>query len=84
MTHICFSKLNISGSNNGLLPGLRQAIIIQEHPFENVVWTMEAILFRPHCVNSLWTFNTHMASWIFVNIDLTDAEFCAFGNIASH
>ena len=27
MTHICVSKLNIIGSDNGLLPGRRQAII---------------------------------------------------------
>ena len=27
MTHICVSKLNIIGSDNGLSPGLRQAII---------------------------------------------------------
>ena len=33
-THICVSKLNIIGSDNGLLPGQRQAII----------WTNAAIL----------------------------------------
>ena len=27
MTHICISKLNIIGSDNGLLPDRRQAII---------------------------------------------------------
>ena len=27
VTHMCISKLTISGSNNGLLPGRRQAII---------------------------------------------------------
>ena len=27
VTHICFSKLTIFGSDNGLLPGRRQAII---------------------------------------------------------
>ena len=27
MTHICVSKLNIIGSDNGLSPGRRQAII---------------------------------------------------------
>ena len=28
MTHKCISKLNIIGSDNGLLPGQRQAIIL--------------------------------------------------------
>ena len=28
MTHICISKLTIIGSDNGLSPGLRQAIIL--------------------------------------------------------
>ena len=79
MTHICVGKLTIIGSDNGLAPGRRQAIIrtnarislighlgsnfndilseiptfsfIQENPFENVVWEMAAILYRPRCVN---------------------------------
>ena len=84
MTHICVSKLNIFGSNNGLSPGWRQTIIIQEHLFENVVWTMEAILFRPHCVNSLCTNNAHMTSWIFVKIVLTDADFFVHLEISPH
>ena len=35
VTHICFGKLTIIGSNNGLLPGRRQAII----------WTNAGIFF---------------------------------------
>ena len=73
MTHICVGYLIIIGSDNGLSPGRRQAIIwtnaigivnwnlrnkfqwninqnpyiiIQENPFENVVWKMAAILSR--------------------------------------
>ena len=34
VTHICFSKLTIIGSDNGLSPGRRQAII----------WTSDGIL----------------------------------------
>ena len=53
VTHICVGNLTIIVSDNGLLPGQRQAIIwtnagillIQENAFENVVWKMAAILF---------------------------------------
>ena len=75
--HICVSKLTIIGSDNGLSPGRRQAIIwanagilligplgtnlseilieiytfsLKKNAFENVVWEMAAILFRPQCV----------------------------------
>ena len=41
VTHICISKLNIIGSDNGLSPGRRQAII----------WTNAGILL----IGSLWT-----------------------------
>ena len=64
MTHIFIGKLTIIGSNNGLSPGRRQAIIwtnagillidhskqSSENVFENVVWKMAAILSRPQCV----------------------------------
>ena len=42
MTHICVSKLTTIGSDNGLSPGRRQAII-----------KMAAILSRRQCVNTL-------------------------------
>ena len=51
VTHICVSKINTIGSDNGLSPGRRQAIIwtnddksnifIQENALENVVCEME-------------------------------------------
>ena len=41
MTHICVSKLTIIGSDNGLSPGRRQAII----------WTNDGILL----IRTLWT-----------------------------
>ena len=54
MTHICVSKLTIIGSDNGLSPGRRQAII----------WTNDAILlirtFRTHLseiVSEIHTFS---------------------------
>ena len=68
VTHICVSELTIIGSDNGLSPGRRQAIIwnnvgilligplgtnfIQENAFESVVCEMRAMLSRPQCVNS--------------------------------
>ena len=46
--HICFSKLNIVGSDNGLLPGKRQAII----------WTKAGILLiEPLGTKLQWNFN---------------------------
>ena len=64
--HICVGKLTIIGSDNGLSPERRQAIIwtklqwnfnqnsnifIQENAFENVICEMTSILSRPQCVN---------------------------------
>ena len=67
--YICIANLAIIGSDNGLSPGRRQAIIwtnarilssgplgtnfIHENGFESVVCEMAAILSRPQCVNSL-------------------------------
>ena len=64
MMHICVSLLTIIGSDNGLSPERRQAIIwtnaeilfysyifIQENAFETVVGEMTSILSRPQCVN---------------------------------
>ena len=65
VTHICVGKLAIIGSDNGLSPGRRQAIIwtsagilwigrlgtnLSENAFENVVWKMASILPWPQCV----------------------------------
>ena len=61
MTHICVGKLTIIGSDNGLLPGRRQAIIctnagILRTNFNEIlieiytIWKMAAILSRPQCV----------------------------------
>ena len=63
VTHICVCKLTIIGSDNGLSPGRRPAIIwtnahqnsyifIHENALENVVRKLAAILSRPQCVNS--------------------------------
>ena len=69
VTHICVSKLGIIGSNNGLSPGRRQAIIcingvilliatnINEILIEIYTFSfkkMMAILSRPQCLNILW------------------------------
>ena len=62
MTHICVSDLTSIGSDDGLSPGQRQAIIwtnagilsnifIHENAIESVVCEMAAILSRPQCVN---------------------------------
>ena len=52
VTHICVGILIIIGSDNGLAPGWRQAIIIfiQESALEIVVREMASILSRPQCV----------------------------------
>ena len=61
VTHICVSDITSIGSDNGLSPGRRQAIIrtnagifnrnsnifIQENAFESVVCEKAAILSRP-------------------------------------
>ena len=57
--HICVNKLIIIGSDNGLSPGRRQAIIwtnagILLIALENVVGKTAAILSRPQCDNELW------------------------------
>ena len=63
VTHICVNKLAIIGSDNGLSPGRRQAIIwtnilecifIQENAFESVVRKLAAVLSRPQCVKHVW------------------------------
>ena len=59
VTHTCVTKLTIIGSDNGLSPGGRQAIIWTNDGIlltgtwgtnENVVCGMVAILSRPQCV----------------------------------
>ena len=73
MTHICVGNLTIIGSDNGLSPGRRQAIIwtnagilligplgknfIEENVFECVVCEMAAILSRPQGANFLRSIN---------------------------
>ena len=67
VTYICVSKLTIIGSDNGLSPGRRQAIIwtnagillirplgtnFNENASENVVCEIAFILSRPQCVKS--------------------------------
>ena len=64
VTHICVGKLSIIGSDNGLSPGRRQAILwtkagmlligpLGTNFSEIVVCEMAAILSRPQCVNPL-------------------------------
>ena len=50
VTHICFSKLTIIGSDNGLSPGRRQAII----------WTNDGILL----IRTVWTHFSEIVSKI--------------------
>ena len=57
MTHICVGNLTIIGSDNGLSPSRRQAII-WTNAFECMVCEMAIILSRPQCVkliDSLFT-----------------------------
>ena len=59
VTHICVSKLTIIGSDNGLSPGRRQAII----------WTNAGILLiGPLGTNFKWNFNRN--SYIFIQENL--------------
>ena len=60
LTHICFSKLTIIGSDNGLLPGRHQAII----------WTNAGILLIEHLgtnfseiLNEIHTFSFKKMHW---------------------
>ena len=56
VTHICVSKITIIGSDNGLSPGRRQAIIwTNENVLENVICEMASILSRPQRVKWLIT-----------------------------
>ena len=55
--HLCVSKLTMIGSDNGLLPGRRQAIIwtnagrnAARNAFENIIWKVAAILSWPQFV----------------------------------
>ena len=55
MTHICVSYLTIIGSDNGLSPGRRQAIIWTNAGIlliEPLATNLASILSRPQCVNS--------------------------------
>ena len=69
--HKCVSKLTIIGSDNGLSPALRQAIIhnlnqslyifIHENALENAIWKKATIFSWPQCVNTGLTFGKHYA-----------------------
>ena len=102
MTHICVNKLTSIGSDNGLSPGRRQAIIwtnvgilllrtlgtiiseilteidifaFTKNTFENVVWEMAAILYRPQCFNVFpvsigtdikWNIDRILIAWLHI------------------
>ena len=60
VTYICVGNLAIIGSESGLFPCRRQAIIwtnagilLKENALESVVWGMASNLSRPQCVKSL-------------------------------
>ena len=74
VTHICVSKLTTIGSDNGLSPSRRQAIIwtknvrqnsfifIQENAFENVVCERASIQSRPQWVKVWWYYDWRISA----------------------
>ena len=90
MTHICIDNLTIIGTDNGLSPGWRQAIIwtstgilligtlgtnfIQGKAFEIVICEMAAILSGPQCVNAAWIQVIHLSDYIYKAIDKPPAS----------
>ena len=65
MTHICVSKLTIIGSDNGLAPGRRQAII----------WTNDGILLNSNLRNKL-QLNLKHNSYIFIQENAFENVVC--------
>ena len=70
MTHICVSKLTITGSDNGLLPGGRQAII----------WTNAGILLIRNLRNKL-QWNLKQNSCIFIQENAFENVVCEMASI---
>ena len=69
VTHICVSKLTITGSNNGLSPGRRRAII----------WTDAGILLiRPRVTNSEILIEIHTFSLDNIRLKMSSAKCCPF------
>ena len=72
VTHICISRLTITGSDNGLSPGRRQAII----------WTNAGILLIGPIRNKLqWKFNRN--SNIFIHENAFESVVCEMAAILS-
>ena len=70
--HICISRLTITGSDNGLSPGRRQAII----------WTNPGILLIGPLENKLlWKFN--LSSNIFIHENAIESVVCEMAAISS-
>ena len=72
MTHICVGKLTTIGSDNGLSPGRRQAII----------WTIAGILlFRPLGTKFKWNLNRN--SYVFIQENSFENVVCEMAAILS-
>ena len=70
VVHICVSKLTIIGSDNGLSPGLRQAII----------WTNAGILLigQPKKINEILLGN-HSFSFMKIHLKMPSGKWLPFG-----
>ena len=76
MTHICFSKLTIIGSDNGLSPGWRQAIIWSSEPM------LEYYIVNSKLRNKLqWNLNRN--SYIFIQENTFENVVCEMVAILS-
>ena len=71
VTHICVSKLTIIGSDNGLSPGLLQAII----------WTNAEILFIGPLEKLQWNLNQN--SYVFIQENVIERVDCEMAAILS-
>ena len=71
MTHICLSKLTTIGSDNGLSPGQRQAII----------WTNEGILLIPEDLGDKLRWNVKRTSNIFIKENAFENVVCEMATI---
>ena len=71
MTHICVSNLTITGSDNGLSPGRRQAIILTNAGIM-LIWTLLRNKF-------LWNINRN--SYIFIQENAFENVVCEMASI---
>ena len=66
--HICVSELAIIGSDNGLSPHRRQAIIWTNDEWQAIIWTHAEILWIGLLKNKfLWNFDQNFYNFILEN-----------------